>query len=111
MRDRPLPPYTPRSPVCPLRPQPPPPLQISSVHAARGDHAAAATTLMEALECSPESPELLTALGLLLARSGDSQRAFDFLGTSLLHEPRCPKAILAAGAIIQARQWALSKLT
>ena len=58
---------------------------------------------MAALEHNPESPELLTALGLRLMRSGDSQRAFDFLGTSLLHDPRAAKTILAAASIIQVR--------
>jgi Bardet-Biedl syndrome 4 protein len=35
---------------------------------------------MEALEFSPENPELLTTVGLLYLRLGENFRAFDFLG-------------------------------
>ncbi len=51
----------------------------------------------EALEFSPESPELLTTVGLLHLQQGDNQRAFESLGNALTHDPRDPKAILAAG--------------
>ncbi|PNG99216.1 Bardet-Biedl syndrome 4, partial [Tetrabaena socialis] len=56
---------------------------------------------MEALEHSPENPEILTTLGLLFLRTNDNNRAFDYLGTSLTHDPRNPRTILAAGSIIQ----------
>ena len=56
---------------------------------------------MEALEFSPENPELLTTVGLLYLRLGENYKAFDFLGNSLTHDPRNPKTILAAGSIIQ----------
>ena len=75
--------------------------QIGQVFAAREQYSAAINTYMEALEHSPESPELLTSLGLLLLRVGDSQRAFDQLGTSLLHDPRSARTIMAVGSIIQ----------
>ena len=55
-------------------------------------------TYLEALEFSPESPELLTTLGLLYLRLGENFRAFDFLGKSLSHDPRNSKTILAAGS-------------
>lgn len=51
----------------------------------------------EALEFSPESPELLTTVGLLHLQQGDNQKAFESLGNALTHDPRDPKAILAAG--------------
>ena len=51
----------------------------------------------EALEFSPESPELLTTVGLLHLQKGDNQKAFESLGNALTHDPRDPKAILAAG--------------
>ncbi|KIY96256.1 putative Bardet-Biedl syndrome 4 protein like protein [Monoraphidium neglectum] len=76
-------------------------IQIGQILAARDQLSAAIDNYGEALQQSPESPELLTALGLLLLRAGDSQRAFDQLGASLLHEPRGARAILAAGSIIQ----------
>lgn len=53
--------------------------------------------LQEALEFSPESPELLTTVGLLHLQQGDNQKAFESLGNALTHDPRDPKAILAAG--------------
>jgi Bardet-Biedl syndrome 4 protein len=56
---------------------------------------------LEALEFSPENPEILTTIGLLYLRLGDNYRAFDYLGSSLTHNPRDPKTILAAGSIIQ----------
>lgn len=37
----------------------------------------------------------------LTYRLGDNQRAFDNLGTSLLHDPRNPRTLLAVGSIIQ----------
>jgi Bardet-Biedl syndrome 4 protein len=67
----------------------------------RGDLDAALETYMEALEFSPESTELLTTVGLLYMRRGDNDKAFEFLGNSLSHDPRDPKTILAAGSIIQ----------
>ena len=56
---------------------------------------------LEALEFSPENPEVLTTIGLLYLRLGENYRAFDFLGNSLTHDPKNPKTILAAGSIIQ----------
>lgn len=53
--------------------------------------------LQEALEFSPESPELLTTLGLLHLQQGENHKAFDCLGNALTHDPRNTKAILAAG--------------
>ncbi|CAM9556980.1 unnamed protein product, partial [Ectocarpus fasciculatus] len=60
--------------------------------------------LQEALEFSPESPELLTTVGLLHLQQGENQKAFECLGNALTHDPRDPKAILAAGSIIQDNQ-------
>jgi Bardet-Biedl syndrome 4 protein len=57
--------------------------------------------ILEALEFSPHSSELLTACGLLYLRSGESFKAFDMLGSALTHDPRSAKAILAAGSVIQ----------
>ncbi len=38
---------------------------------------------------------------MLYLRIGDNLRAFDYLGSSLTHDPKNPKTILAAGSIIQ----------
>ena len=40
-------------------------------------------------------------VGLTYLRLEDHQRAFDFLGNALTHDPRNARAILAAGSIIQ----------
>lgn len=55
------------------------------------------TLTQEALEFSPESAELLTNMGLLHLQLGDNRMAFECLGKALMHDPRDPKAILAAG--------------
>ncbi len=58
----------------------------------------------EALEFSPENPEILTMVGLMYLRLGETYKAFDFLGNALTHSPRDAKTILAAGSIIQDNQ-------
>ena len=75
--------------------------QLGRVHTLREDYRAAAETYHEALEFSPDSAEILTALGLLYLRMGENYRAFDYLGNSLTHDPKDAKTILAAGSIIQ----------
>jgi Bardet-Biedl syndrome 4 protein len=59
---------------------------------------------LEALEFSPENPEILTMIGLMYLRLGENYKAFDFLGNALTHNPRDAKTILAAGSIIQDNQ-------
>ncbi|KDO24220.1 hypothetical protein SPRG_09854 [Saprolegnia parasitica CBS 223.65] len=76
-------------------------LQLGKVHTLRDDFKAAINVYLEALEFSPESPELLTTIGLLYLRIGENFRAFDYLGNSMTHDPRNAKTILAAGSIIQ----------
>ncbi len=46
---------------------------------------------LEALEFSPENPDILTTVGLLYLRLGENYRAFDFLGNSLTHDPKNAK--------------------
>ncbi|ETV65422.1 hypothetical protein H257_17847 [Aphanomyces astaci] len=76
-------------------------LQLGKVHTLREDFKAAISVYLEALEFSPENPELLTTVGLLYLRIGENFRAFDYLGNSMTHDPRNAKTILAAGSIIQ----------
>lgn len=76
-------------------------LQLGRVHTLQENFKAAISVYLEALEFSPENPEVLTTLGLLYLRIGENFRAFDYLGNSLTHDPRNPKSILAAGSIIQ----------
>eukprot|EP00878_Enallax_costatus_P021778 GHUV01023071.1.p1 GENE.GHUV01023071.1~~GHUV01023071.1.p1 ORF type:complete len:412 (+),score=86.66 GHUV01023071.1:96-1331(+) len=79
-------------------------MQIGALHLEQGQVEQALNTYLEALEHSPENPDILTTLGVTFLRLGDNQRAFDHLGTSLMHDPRNPRTILAAGSIIQDHQ-------
>ncbi|RHY31520.1 hypothetical protein DYB32_003411 [Aphanomyces invadans] len=68
-------------------------LQLGKVHTLREDFKAAINVYLEALEFSPENPELLTTVGLLYLRIGENFRAFDYLGNSMTHDPRNAKAV------------------
>jgi Bardet-Biedl syndrome 4 protein len=76
-------------------------LKLGHVYALTDRLSEAEETYMEALEFSPENPELLTTLGLLYLRMGDTSKAFESLGNSLTHAPTDPTAILAVGSILQ----------
>jgi len=76
-------------------------MQLGKVYTLQEQYRTAIDVYLEALEFSPESPELLTTVGLLYLRLGENYKAFDFLGNSLTHDPRNAKTILAAGSIIQ----------
>eukprot|EP00397_Hematodinium_sp_SG-2012_P028840 GEMP01030404.1.p1 GENE.GEMP01030404.1~~GEMP01030404.1.p1 ORF type:complete len:400 (+),score=64.75 GEMP01030404.1:35-1234(+) len=76
-------------------------LQLGKVYALQENFKGAILIYLEALEFSPENPELLTTLGILYLRTGDNFRAFDYLGNALTHDPKNSKTILAAGSIIQ----------
>lgn len=76
-------------------------LQLGKMFVQQEKLEAAIEVYLEALEGSPENAELLTTVGLLYLRIGESFKAFDYLGTSLTLDPRDAKTILAAGSIIQ----------
>lgn len=76
-------------------------IMLASVYTQQENYREAIATYTEALEFSPENPKLLTTIGLLYLRIEENFKAFDFLGTSLAHEPTNTEAILAAGSIIQ----------
>eukprot|EP00735_Rhodelphis_limneticus_P006966 TRINITY_DN19443_c0_g1::TRINITY_DN19443_c0_g1_i1::g.17063::m.17063 TRINITY_DN19443_c0_g1::TRINITY_DN19443_c0_g1_i1::g.17063 ORF type:complete len:409 (+),score=37.38,sp/Q96RK4/BBS4_HUMAN/53.54/6e-136,TPR_11/PF13414.1/3,TPR_11/PF13414.1/1.1e-12,TPR_11/PF13414.1/1.3e-09,TPR_11/PF13414.1/2.2e-08,TPR_11/PF13414.1/8e-12,TPR_11/PF13414.1/0.00013,TPR_11/PF13414.1/0.05,TPR_2/PF07719.12/1.2e+03,TPR_2/PF07719.12/0.28,TPR_2/PF07719.12/0.00044,TPR_2/PF07719.12/1e-05,TPR_2/PF07719.12/5.6e-05,TPR_2/PF07719.12 len=76
-------------------------MQLGKVYTLQENYKQAIDVYLEALEHSPENPEILTTIGLLFLRSGENFRAFEFLGNSLTHDPKNPKTILAAGSIIQ----------
>jgi len=76
-------------------------LQLGKVYTLMENYKGAIDVYLEALEFSPENPDILTTIGLLYLRLGENYRAFDFLGNSLTHDPKNPKTILAAGSIIQ----------
>ena len=66
-----------------------------------GDFEGAIATYADALEYAPSSCEVLTAMGLLYHRMGDTARAFECLGNSLSHNPSDGRTALAAAAIIE----------
>ena len=76
-------------------------LALGRLLAQQEDFRRAIDVYVEALEFTPESAELLATLGLLYLRVGDGLRAFECLGNSLAQDARSPRAILAAGSIIQ----------
>jgi len=76
-------------------------MQLGKVYTLQEQYRTAIDVYLEALDFSPENPELLTTVGLLYLRLGENFKAFDYLGNSLTHDPRNPKTILAAGSIIQ----------
>ncbi|KAJ1639627.1 hypothetical protein T492DRAFT_899299 [Pavlovales sp. CCMP2436] len=76
-------------------------MQLGKVYTLQEDFRTAIEVYLEALDFSPDNPEMLTTVGLLYLRLGENYRAFDFLGNSLTHDPKNPKTILAAGSIIQ----------
>jgi len=76
-------------------------MQLGLILTQEEDYKSAIEVYLEALEFSPENPELLTTIGLLYLRMGENFRAFDFLGNSLTHDATNAKTILAAGSIIQ----------
>jgi Bardet-Biedl syndrome 4 protein len=78
--------------------------QMGRVYRLTGRDEQALSVYMEALELCPESPDLLTTVGLLFLKLGDNTKAFEFLGNSLTFDPRSAKTILAAGSIIQDNQ-------
>jgi len=79
-------------------------LQLGKVFQLQDNFRNALKVYQEAMEFSPENPELLTTIGLIYLRLGENQRAFDYLGNSLTHDPKNAKTILAAGSIIQDNQ-------
>ena len=68
-------------------------LQLGKVHEEQSDPTAALKVYQDALDFSPENPDLLTTIGLAYLRLDDHQRAFDYLGNALTHDPRNVKSI------------------
>lgn len=78
--------------------------QLGRVYRLMGNEDEALKVYMDALETSPENPEILTTLGLLYLKLGNNTKAFEYLGNSLTYDAKNPKTILAAGSIIQDNQ-------
>ena len=76
-------------------------MQQGKLLAQQGNYKAALDVYTGMLQSNPDNAELLTTVGLLYLRLGETYRAFDFLGNSLTHDPRNVKTILAAASVIQ----------
>lgn len=76
-------------------------MQLGKAYQQQGRHKEALKIYQDALDFSPENHEVLCNIGLAYLHLNDHERAFDYLGNSLTFDPRNPKAILAAGSIIQ----------
>eukprot|EP01116_Phalansterium_solitarium_P011700 TRINITY_DN2746_c0_g1_i5.p1 TRINITY_DN2746_c0_g1~~TRINITY_DN2746_c0_g1_i5.p1 ORF type:complete len:532 (-),score=230.39 TRINITY_DN2746_c0_g1_i5:973-2568(-) len=77
---------------------------LAKLFVGQGELRAAVDTLLEGLEFSPDSPSMLTTLGLLHLRHGDTLKALDFFSTALSATTSAavdPRTTLAAGAIVQ----------
>ena len=78
-------------------------IALGQVYTQQDKFKKAIDTYTEALEFTPENADLLTTVGLLYLRLGDSFKAFEALGNSLSQNARAPRAILASGSLIQDR--------
>jgi len=76
-------------------------VQLGRLHRLMGKDEKALEVYLDALDSNPESPELLTTVGLLYLKLKSNSKAFQFLGNSLTYDPKSAKSILAAGSIIQ----------
>eukprot|EP01147_Barroeca_monosierra_P003823 gene3823-6333_t len=74
---------------------------LARVRTAAGDIIGAIKAYEQAHRLSPEDTDIITDLGLLHLRLGNTGRAFELFGSCLSIDPRDSKAILAAGSIIQ----------
>lgn len=78
-------------------------IQQGEILVRKEDYKSAIDVYLEALEFSPENPELLTTLGLLYLRLSENLKSFQYLGNALTLDPVNTKALLATGSIIQDR--------
>ena len=74
---------------------------LARVYTLTEDYTHAIEVYMEALELTPDNPDLLTSIGSLYIRMGDNDTAFQFLGNALSFDPKNTRAILALGSITQ----------
>ncbi|ESO87919.1 hypothetical protein LOTGIDRAFT_53377, partial [Lottia gigantea] len=76
-------------------------IMLGKLHLMDGDMNSAIEVYKSAVEFSPESPDLLTTLGLLYMQVNQYQKAFENLGNALTFNPQHTKAIMAAGSMMQ----------
>ncbi|KAG8346357.1 putative Tetratricopeptide repeat TPR repeat [Trypanosoma vivax] len=76
-------------------------IQLGKVLVKRKDYARAIDMYEEALQSSPDNPEMLTALGVLYLHVGKPAKAFNFLGKCLTLNSSNPAAAMAAASVMQ----------
>lgn len=74
---------------------------MARIYTLNENYTEALKVYLEALDISPESPDILASIGSLYIRIGDNDSAFQFLGKALSFDPKHTKAILAMCSIIQ----------
>ncbi|XP_054738265.1 Bardet-Biedl syndrome 4 protein homolog [Anastrepha obliqua] len=67
------------------------------------DYGKAIEVLENCLLLSPENIEVLTEIGVLYLKINDTQKAFDRLSEVINLDKKCPRGLLAYGAILQSR--------
>lgn len=75
--------------------------QLAKLRVLQGDLKGAIEVFLEALDNTPDNPELMTSIALLQLRLGESAPAYEKLMTSLRLDPRDGRTILAAGSVLQ----------
>ncbi|WAR11557.1 BBS4-like protein [Mya arenaria] len=76
-------------------------VMLGKISLIKGDIPAAIEIYKQAVEFSPENPDMLTTLGLLYMQIGQYQKAFENLGNAMTYDPQHVKAIMAAGSMMQ----------
>ncbi|XP_061198095.1 Bardet-Biedl syndrome 4 protein-like [Saccostrea echinata] len=76
-------------------------VMLGKIHLMEGNIEAAIEIYKQAVEYSPENPDMLTTLGLLYMQVGQYQKAFENLGNAMTYDPSHVKAIMAAGSMMQ----------
>lgn len=66
-------------------------IQLGKIYTLQERYDEAIDIYLEALEYSPQNPELLTTVGLLYLRIHENHRAFDYLGNALTYDAKNPK--------------------
>jgi len=74
---------------------------LARVYTITENYEEALKVYLEALDLTPESPDLLASIGSLYIRMDDNDSAFQFLGRALSLDPKNTKAILAMCSIMQ----------
>ncbi|KAK3748672.1 hypothetical protein RRG08_000904 [Elysia crispata] len=76
-------------------------VMLGKIYLLERDANAAIDIYRNAVEYSPENPDLLTTLGLLYMQVNQYQKAFENLGNAMTFDPSHTKAIMAACSMMQ----------